>query len=226
MPDLNGSGPLPPSHVLARQHRAASTPDTAPPGATPMAHDDFMAKYKAKYSDPEPPKCLDSDSQGADSAQDPPRDSPPGDEGPQRFEDAHIGEWIAETHLKGKFVHTGVDGWMKFDGRTQLPYPRGQELVGPQAGGQIEQIGMRLGCFIRTHRTPVFVPPKDVGRTRRATRSARKSSAPVITAGRSRRNSVTWLVMISPACRVCAPAAARICRLVFRGHPWMKRCRR
>lgn len=91
MPDLNGSRKLPPSHVLARQQqqeRAAPIPDTAP-RATPMAPDDFRAELeelfaagKAQYNEPEPPKDLNSDSQGDDSVPD--ADSPPGDDPAQQ----------------------------------------------------------------------------------------------------------------------------------------------
>ena len=34
-----------------------------------------------------------------------------------RLEDAYIGEWIARSHLKGKFLHASGFGWLKFDGR-------------------------------------------------------------------------------------------------------------
>jgi Protein of unknown function (DUF3631) len=82
MPDLNGSSKLPPSHVLARQQRA-TIPDTAPP-ATPVAQD-FRAKPeeerfaagKAQHNDPEPPKDLNSDTQGDDSPGDDPASAPP-----------------------------------------------------------------------------------------------------------------------------------------------------
>jgi putative DNA primase/helicase len=41
--------------------------------------------------------------------------------GVQRLEDAHIGERIAEDHLRGKFLHASGFGWMKFDGRRWAP---------------------------------------------------------------------------------------------------------
>jgi putative DNA primase/helicase len=92
---------------------------------TKAAADDFTAEIeelfaaaKANYNVLEPPKDQDndSDSRGDDSVQDALRDSPPGDVGPQRLEDAHIGERIARDHLQ-EFVHAKGFGWLKFDGR-------------------------------------------------------------------------------------------------------------
>ena len=41
----------------------------------------------------------------------------PGDDcGPQRLEDALIGEWIANNHLQ-EFIYTRGFGWLNFDGR-------------------------------------------------------------------------------------------------------------
>jgi putative DNA primase/helicase len=44
-----------------------------------------------------------------------------GDVGPQRLEDAYLGERIARDHLEGKFLHASAFGWMKFDGRRWMP---------------------------------------------------------------------------------------------------------
>jgi putative DNA primase/helicase len=85
--------------------------------------EELLAAAKAKYNDPEPPKDQDndSDSWGDDSVHDALRDSPPGDVGPQRLEDAHIGSRIARDHLKEKFLHTKGFGWLKFDRRRWKP---------------------------------------------------------------------------------------------------------
>lgn len=40
-----------------------------------------------------------------------------GRRGTVRLEDGYIGPYIGERHLKGKFLHHNVFGWMKFDGR-------------------------------------------------------------------------------------------------------------
>ena len=48
------------------------------------------------------------------------RDSPRGDVGPQRLEDAHIGQRIARDHLQ-EFVHVKGFGWLKFDERRWRP---------------------------------------------------------------------------------------------------------
>lgn len=37
--------------------------------------------------------------------------------GPQRLDDAHIGERIADDYLEGNYLHTRGRGWMRFDGR-------------------------------------------------------------------------------------------------------------
>lgn len=41
--------------------------------------------------------------------------------GAVRLEDGYIGAHIAECHLKDKFLHHSVFGWMKFDGRRWIP---------------------------------------------------------------------------------------------------------
>src|SRR5271156_7006569 len=81
MSDLNGSSiKLPRSHVLARQQRA-TIPE---PRTTPRAPDDaepeeLFAAGKAQHNEPEPPKDLNSDSQGDDS----PGDDPAQQEAPE-----------------------------------------------------------------------------------------------------------------------------------------------
>ena len=93
------------------------------------AADDFAAEFEellaaanAEYNDFEPPKDQDNDfdSRGDDLVQDALRDGPPGDVGPQRLEDAHIGERIARDHLQ-EFVHAKGFGWLKFDERRWKP---------------------------------------------------------------------------------------------------------
>ena len=106
-----GAAPEPVSNEL---------PDNAPGGyrlslmddeaRSKAATDDFAAEFeellaaaKAEYNDFEPPKAQDNDidSRGDDLVQNALQDSPPGDVGPQRLEDAHIGERIAKDHLQG-----------------------------------------------------------------------------------------------------------------------------
>ena len=55
--------------------------------------EELIAAAKAEYNDFEPPKDQDNDfdSRGDDLVQDALKDSPPGDVGTQRLEDAHIG---------------------------------------------------------------------------------------------------------------------------------------
>ena len=80
-----------------------------------------IATANAEYNGLRPPKAeyTDLDSRG-DESQNTLQDSPPGDVGPQRLEDAHIGERIATDHLQ-EFVHAKGFGWMKFDGRRWKP---------------------------------------------------------------------------------------------------------
>jgi hypothetical protein len=47
-------------------------------------------------------------------------ENPSAEDGPQRLEDAHIGERIAKDHLQ-EFLHTKGFGWLKFDGRKWKP---------------------------------------------------------------------------------------------------------
>ena len=84
--------------------------------------EELLAAAKAKDNDFEPPKYEDNDfdRRGDNSVQDALRDGPPGDVGPQRLEDAHIGERIAKDHLQ-EFVHAKGFGWLKFDGRRWKP---------------------------------------------------------------------------------------------------------
>ena len=98
------------------------------PGSKAAA-DDFTAELEeliaaanAKYNGLEPPKDQDNDfdRRGDDSVQHTLRDSPPGDLGPQRLEDAHIGERIANDHLQ-EFIHAKGFGWLRFDGRRWKP---------------------------------------------------------------------------------------------------------
>lgn len=49
------------------------------------------------------------------------------DGGGARLEDSYIGEWIAENHLRGKFLYSGQFHWMKFDGCRWMPI--GEEVV-------------------------------------------------------------------------------------------------
>jgi D5 N terminal like len=124
--EYTGAAPEPvssePSKDTPGGYRLSLVDDAA---GTKAAADDFAAEFEellaaaeAEYNNFEPPKDQgnDSDSRGDDSVQDALRDSPPGDVGPQRLEDAHIGERIARDHLQ-EFVHAKGFGWMKFDER-------------------------------------------------------------------------------------------------------------
>ena len=82
--------------------------------------EELLAASKVTFDFLEPAQDNDSDSRGDDAVQDGLRDSPAGDVGPQRLEDAHIGERIARDHLQ-EFIHVKGFGWMKFDGRRWKP---------------------------------------------------------------------------------------------------------
>jgi len=82
--------------------------------------EELLAASKVTFDFLEPAQDNDSDSRGDDAVQDGLRDSPAGDVGPQRLEDAHIGERIAREHLR-EFIHVKGFGWMRFDGRRWKP---------------------------------------------------------------------------------------------------------
>jgi putative DNA primase/helicase len=100
-------------------HEIADTSQYNGGGRQPASREDFMARVRPWRGVPRfPPPKEDRDDGGQDCAPDDLADSPP--DGPQRLEDAHIGERIAAQHLQ-KFIHTKGLGWLKFDGRRWKP---------------------------------------------------------------------------------------------------------
>ncbi|MCE9515999.1 MAG: hypothetical protein K8R24_08730 [Mycobacterium sp.] len=104
---------------------------------------------------------LRDDPAGADDQVDAGGNRRAADPGIVRLEDGYIGAHIAQCHLKGKFLHQSVFGWMKFDGRRWIPVVETvvaevirralielhrAEATGGAEPGRLQQISRMLGA--------------------------------------------------------------------------------
>ena len=110
-----GYGPKPPKEEPTQERRSVMTrvPITDDRAARRPTVEEFLAKIDA-----EPSQDLGDDAGPGEDQPEPEPITP--DESPPRLEDAHIGAWVAKTHLQN-FLYAGGLGWLRYDGCRWTP---------------------------------------------------------------------------------------------------------